>query len=146
MYDDHDRHNAVRCVRCFRACLKARHADREETRLTCVRTPKSRLSRKKLTSSSVKTSGRASTSPKTCPTSLSALVKVGSTCRSPQNDYRVAPFPIGWPDWTEKRNACWQCPSRFSDTSSSACATTFLKAAVHECLSTDTMLEILRCR
>lgn len=47
---------------------------------TCVRTPSRRLSRKKLISTSVNTSGRAPTSPKTWPTSLSALVRVGSTC------------------------------------------------------------------
>lgn len=47
---------------------------------TCVRTPSSRRNRKKLISSSVKTSGSSPTSPRTCPTSLSALVNVGSTC------------------------------------------------------------------
>jgi hypothetical protein len=45
-----------------------------------VRTPSSRRSRKKLISSSVKTSGSAPTSPSTCPTSRSARVSVGSTC------------------------------------------------------------------
>mmetsp|Transcript_12141 Transcript_12141/g.31116 ORF Transcript_12141/g.31116 Transcript_12141/m.31116 type:complete len:354 (+) Transcript_12141:170-1231(+) len=45
----------------------------------CVRTPSRRRSRKKLISSSVYTSGSAPTSPSTCPTSLSARVRVGST-------------------------------------------------------------------
>ena len=48
---------------------------------TDVRTPNSRRRRKKLISSSVYTSGSSPTWPSTCPTSLSARVSVGSTCR-----------------------------------------------------------------
>mmetsp|Transcript_236 Transcript_236/g.919 ORF Transcript_236/g.919 Transcript_236/m.919 type:complete len:354 (+) Transcript_236:200-1261(+) len=56
--------------------------------LPCVRTPSSRRSRKKLTSSSVNTLGSLPTSPSTWPTSRSARVSVGST---------VVPTPISPP-------------------------------------------------
>ena len=56
----------------------------------CVRTPSRRRSKKKLISSSVYTSGRAPTSPSTCPTSLSARVSVGSTCGATLEQLRRA--------------------------------------------------------
>mmetsp|Transcript_7218 Transcript_7218/g.21664 ORF Transcript_7218/g.21664 Transcript_7218/m.21664 type:complete len:201 (+) Transcript_7218:228-830(+) len=62
-----------------------------------VLTPRSLLRRKKLISISMKTSGSFPTSPSTCPTSLSALVRVGST---------VVPTPMSPPGTAYWRAFC----------------------------------------
>mmetsp|Transcript_13089 Transcript_13089/g.31742 ORF Transcript_13089/g.31742 Transcript_13089/m.31742 type:complete len:363 (+) Transcript_13089:311-1399(+) len=71
--------------------------------LPCVRTPSNRRSKKKFTSSSVKTCGSLPTSPSTWPTSRSARVSVGST---------VVPTPMSPPGTAY---CSWFCSAK-SDT------------------------------